>query len=92
MRLDEVRLAIDRVDSGIIRLLSRRSKLVGMAGRLKGSERAVRDPGRVEQVIDKVRAKAEEAGLDPEVAEKTYRTIIDCFVEKELREFTKDRA
>jgi isochorismate pyruvate lyase len=89
MRLEEIREEIDRVDSGIIRLLSKRSELVSMAGKLKKSERAVRDSGRVMRVIGKVRAEAEEAGLDPAIAEKTYRAIIDCFVDKEVREFTQ---
>jgi len=48
----------------------------------------VRDPKRVEQVIKKVKAKASEAGLDPEIAEEIYRTIIVSFVRKEMKEFS----
>ncbi len=87
MTLEEIRREIDRIDSRIIRLLSDRGRLVSVAGTLKKNEDRVRDPKRVEQVIEKVRAKALEAGLDAEIAERIYRTVIECFVGKELAEF-----
>ncbi|MBI1811427.1 MAG: chorismate mutase, partial [Nitrospirae bacterium] len=47
----------------------------------------VRDPKRVEQVINKVKTRAAEAGLDPYIAEQIYKTIISCFIDRELKEF-----
>lgn len=90
MDLNEIRKRIDQVDSEIIALLSQRARLVSAAGHLKKDEQGVRDPKRVAQVIEKVRTKAGEAGLDPDIAEKTYRTIINCFITQELREFKGD--
>lgn len=87
MEIEEIRQEIDKIDTEIIKLLSKRSSLVTAAGKLKKDEQGVRDPKRVEQVINKVKSKAAEAGLDPDIAEKIYRTIISCFVAKELKEF-----
>ncbi len=87
MDLKEIRSEIDRVDNEIITLLSKRSAFVAAAGALKKDEQRVRDPARVEQVIDKVRTKAASAGLDPAIAEEIYRTISGCFVRKELAQF-----
>jgi isochorismate pyruvate lyase len=89
MDLNEIRTKIDSIDSAIIHLLAQRSHLVSAAGKLKKNEHGVRDQKRVEQVIEKVRAKAEDAGLDPEIAETIYRTIIGSFIEKELSEFSQ---
>ncbi len=89
MNLDEIRQKIDSVDSDIIALLSKRAGLVSEAGKLKKDAHGVRDPKRVEQVIAKVKVKAFYAGLDPAIAEEVYRTIIDCFVDKELSEFNQ---
>ncbi len=86
MTLEEIRREIDGVDAGIIELLARRSELVSRAGKLKKDEQGVRDPKRVEEVISKVKSKAAEAGLDPGIAEKIYRTIIGCFVAEEMRD------
>jgi isochorismate pyruvate lyase len=87
MELNELRRDIDAVDAEIIALLSKRANLVSAAGALKKNEQGVRDPKRVEQVIEKVRALAMTSGLDPMIAETIYRTIIGCFVQAELKEF-----
>ncbi len=87
MDLTRIRDNIDALDSMIITLLAKRQDFVSAAGRLKRDKQGVRDPKRVEQVIEKVRARATASGLSPEIAERVYRTIIDCFVDKELLEF-----
>ena len=87
MQLDEIRREIDSIDSEIITLLAKRAGLVSAAGKLKKDERGVRDPKRVEQVVEKVKTKASAAGLDPAIAEEIYRTIIGCFVRREIKEF-----
>ncbi len=87
MDLTAIRKNIDDLDSMIITLLAKRQDFVSAAGRLKSDKQGVRDPKRVEQVIGKVRARATSSGLSPEIAERVYRTIIDCFVDKELLEF-----
>ena len=90
MDLDVIRKNIDELDTRIITLLALRSSLVSAAGKLKNDEQGVRDPKRVVQVIEQVRAKAVASKLDPAIAEKIYRTIIDCFITAELREFNND--
>ncbi len=87
MELEEIRQEIDKIDAKIIELLSKRSDLVTAAGELKKDEQGVWDPKRVEQVINKVKSKAVGAGLDPDIAEKIYRAIISCFIDRELKEF-----
>ncbi len=91
MDMARIRKNIDDLDNMIITLLAKRQDFVTAAGRLKKSDEAVRDPKRVEQVIEKVRAKAIEKGLDPEIAESVYRTMILCFIDKELREFNREK-
>lgn len=87
MNLDEIRQHIDSIDNDIINLLSKRAGLVSASGKFKKDKNGVKDPMRVEQVIEKVRAKASAAGLDPAIAEEIYRTIIGCFVRREMKEF-----
>ncbi len=89
MDLTRIRENIDALDSMIITLLAKRRDFVSAAGRLKKDKEGVRDLKRVEQVIEKVRARASASGLSPEIAERVYRTIIECFVDSELMEFTR---
>jgi len=84
MDIQYVRKNIDQLDSMIISLLAKRADLVAVAARLKKGEQDVRDTRRVEQVIIHVRAQAARSGLDPDIAEKTYRTLLDCCDRKEM--------
>jgi isochorismate pyruvate lyase len=87
--LAEVRDNIDRIDRGIARLMAERQKYVAEAGRFKKDPASVSDPVRVEAIIAKVRADAESQGLDPTVAERTYRAMISAFEEYERADWIK---
>ena len=82
--LAEVRSRIDALDTELVALLARRQALVEAAAGFKADERAVRAPGRVEQVIAGVREKAAAAGLDGAVAEAVWRAMIAAFIDLEL--------
>jgi len=92
VKLEEIRQAIDAIDSEIIGLLSKRGNLVSEAGRLKRDEQEVQDPERVQQVINRVKAVAVKTGLEPAIAERIYRTVTDCFINKELQKFRGENA
>lgn len=85
--LDEVRANIDCLDRKIIRLVAERGGFVQQAARFKTSHADVEAPKRVEQVIAKVRGLANEAGLEPQVAEAAYRAMISAFIEVERQAF-----
>jgi isochorismate pyruvate lyase len=89
--LDEVRENIDRLDRAIIRLMAERGQFVEQAARFKTSTADVEAPKRVEQVIAKVRALAEESGLPPQVAEAAYRAMIAAFIKVEQTVFETRR-
>lgn len=84
-QLTAVRVAINEIDEQMVKLISRRERLVRRAGSLKKDDASVRAPARVEQVIANVRSYAEELDVDPTVVEQTYRAMIDAFIEYELR-------
>jgi isochorismate pyruvate lyase len=82
--LDRIRTEIDALDRRLVALLAEREGLVRRAGRLKADTAAIRAPGRVEQVVERVRAVAAEAGASPDVVERTYRAMIAAFIDLEL--------
>lgn len=88
--LEEVRENIDRIDNEIIRLIAERGTYVIQASQFKKDEDGVKDTGRVEKVIAKARAKAEEYGADSDMIEALYREMISRFVNMEISEFQKN--
>lgn len=89
--LEEVRANIDRIDDEIIKLIAERRAYVVQASLFKKNEEGVKDTGRVEKVIVKVRTKAKEYGADPDMVEALYREMISRFVNMEMSEFHKSR-
>lgn len=91
-RIDELRGSIDVLDRRIVALLAERTQVVRELTEHKRDEETVRSPGRVEQVISKVRALADEQGLEPGIAEATYRTLIAELTDLQLRRLAERRA
>jgi isochorismate pyruvate lyase len=75
--MDEVRVEIDRVDNAIVDALAERWGYVDRMWALKRAQAAEANvPWRNREVIEKVRARAIEKGMPPEMAEALWRQII----------------
>jgi len=89
--MSEVRVEIDRVDSGLVDLIAERFGYVERAWQLKLEARQEANvPWRNQQVIDKVRARAAEKGLPPDLVEALWRQMIGWFIQYE-EEKLRDR-
>ncbi|WP_395280618.1 chorismate mutase [Enterobacter cloacae] len=84
--IEDVRNRIDQIDSEMVKMIAQRSQCVKAAAAFKSDHSAVRAPDRVQQVIDKVSKQATEIGLPAGIIEKVYRTMIDAFIDYELRQ------
>ena len=81
--MEEVRAEIDRIDATLVDLIGERFVYVDRAWQLKQSPAEARVPWRIQQVIDKVRARAVEKGLPPELIEALWRQMIGWFIQYE---------
>src|SRR5919109_3646241 len=81
--MEEVRAEIDRIDAALVDLIGERFTFVDRAWQLKRSPAEARVPWRIQQVIDRVRARAAEQGLPPELAEALWRQMIGWFIQYE---------
>jgi isochorismate pyruvate lyase len=91
MDLSEVRTEIDRIDSALVGLIGERFGYVERAWQIKlqlGQEANV--PWRNQQVIEKVRKKATEAGVPPDLCEALWRQMIGWFIQYEEEKLQKD--
>jgi len=89
--LEEVRENIDRIDDSIIRLIAERTEFVKQAASFKRDTASVKDSYRVEAVIKKVREKAEQYGVSPDITETVYRNMISGLIELEMKEFNSSK-
>jgi len=85
--MGDVRYEIDRLDRLLVEIIKERQSFMDAAARIKGDREAVHDRPRIEDVIMKVRAAAEAAGLSPAIAEPVWRTMIDRCIAYEFESF-----
>ena len=92
----DVRTEIDRLDTAIVDLVSERFGFVERAWQIKLAEQAAANvPWRNQQVIDRVRARAQERGLPPDLVEALWRQMIGWFIqyeEEKLRDKLEAKA
>jgi isochorismate pyruvate lyase len=81
--MGEVRAEIDRIDATLVDLIAERFGFVDRAWQLKQLPAEARVPWRIQQVIERVRARAAEKGLPPELIEALWRQMIGWFIQYE---------
>ena len=94
--MNEVRAEIDRIDAALVDVIAERFGYVERAWQIKLAEKgAANVPWRNQQVIDKVRARAAEAGVPPDLCEALWRQMIGWFIqyeEEKLRGELEDKS
>lgn len=83
----ELRVAIDALDARLVALLAVRQAYIERAAQLKTGRDQVRDPARIEDVVAKVIAEGQKAGLSADIAEPVWRTLIEASIAHEFEAF-----
>lgn len=73
----DVRKGVDALDRALVLLLAERQRYMDAAARIKTDRATVLDVARIEDVVAKVLAGAEQAGLSAGIAEPVWRLLID---------------
>lgn len=81
--MDAVRAQIDRVDEALVDLIAERWSYVDRIWMLKDTPEQATVPWRIQQVVDKVRARAAEQGVPPELVEALWRQMIGWGIQYE---------
>ncbi|MCB1588147.1 MAG: chorismate mutase, partial [Xanthomonadales bacterium] len=75
--LDDLRRQLDEVDARLVQAMAERQSLVAQVGQVKlASGGQLRDFRRERQVLDHIRQRASNCGLDPNLAEDVMRRLI----------------
>ncbi|MEM6415189.1 MAG: chorismate mutase [Pseudomonadota bacterium] len=87
---DDVRSEIDRLDRALVDLLAERWGYVDRMWHFKKLEASSASvPWRNTEVVEKVRKRAEDAGMPPEMAEALWRQIIGWGVQYQEEQLQK---
>ncbi len=94
--MNQVRAEIDRLDAALVDLIAQRFGYVERAWQLKlAAKQQANVPWRNQQVIDRVRARATDRGVPPDLCEALWRQMIGWFIqyeEEKLRNELEEKA
>ena len=88
--LEEVRNAIDELDTKLVDLISERSHLIRQAAAFKQSVEEVKAQDRIDFILQRVRHHAIEKGVSPNMISELFEIMINEMVETEIAEFRND--
>lgn len=89
--MEDVRRYIDALDDVLVPLLVTRGGYMTQAARIKQDASQVRDEERIQAIVDRVRARTQIEGGEPDVMEAIYRSMMEAYIAHEHREFARLR-
>ena len=89
MSLIALRAEIDAIDDQLVDLLARRQQLVQGAAAFKRDADEVRGADRRRLIMERLRRRAADQGLDPQIVDAVWTAMIDVFVALELSEHAR---
>jgi len=90
--IEEIRAGIDQIDYQIMQLFAERYAYVKEIVKFKSDESSVIAEDRQKEVIRQRREWAEELGLNPDLFEEMYWTLMRFNVRKELEILNRSKA
>jgi isochorismate pyruvate lyase len=85
--LEEIRAEIDLIDDQLVDMISQRTHLVHQAAKFKNSIEEVKANERVNFILQRVRNKAINLGISPNMISELFTIMINEMVETEISEF-----
>ena len=90
--MEDVRRYIDALDDVLVPLLVERGGYMTQAARVKNDDALVRDEERIETIVQRVRTLAQAQGGNPDLIERLYRAMMECYIAYEHDELARLRA
>ena len=85
--LEEARAQIDMLDEQIVTLIAQRNAYIKQLAHFKNSVDEIKAQDRIDDVINRARAKAIDLDLSPNLINDLYLRMIDAMVDSEVTEF-----
>ena len=85
--LEEVRKEIDKIDDRIVELIAKRNAYIRELAHFKNSIDEIKAKDRIDDVINRMRSRAIDLDLSPNLINDLYIRMIDAMVDTEVAEF-----
>jgi len=88
-RLDLLRIKLDNLDDGLLKLIKKRSNLVNEVLKVKSKKKEIIDKKRINLILKKIKKKSIQLKIDPKITNRIWKNMIWSFIDYENRNFRK---
>ena len=88
-KLNLIRIKLDKLDTGLLRLLKKRSNLVNDVLKVKIHKKEIIDQKRINFILKKIKNKSIQLNIDPKITNRIWKNMIWSFIDYEKRNFRK---
>ena len=89
IKLNKIRVKLDRLDNKLLSLIKKRSNLVKEVLKLKEFKKEIVDKKRIKFILNKINIKSKKLNIDPRITKRIWKNMIWSFIDYERRNFRK---
>jgi len=88
-KIIKIRKKLDKIDTKLLLIIKKRTKLVNEVIKLKKSKKEIIDKKRINFILKKIKKDSFKLNIDPNIAVGIWREMIKCFIRYEYKNFKK---
>jgi len=88
-KLNQLRIKLDKLDNGLLKLIKERSNLVNEVLKVKIYKKEIIDQKRIDFILKKIKKKSIQSDIDPKITNRIWKSMIWSFINYEKRNFKK---
>ena len=89
IKLNLLRKKLDKLDSGLLKIIQERTEIVKKVLSLKSSKKEIVDKKRISAILKKIKKESVKKKIDPKITHRIWKNMIWSYIDFEKRNFKK---
>ena len=89
IKLNLLRKKLDKLDSGLLKIIKKRTDIVKKVLSLKSSKNEIVDKKRISTILKKIKKESFKKNIDTKITRRIWKNIIWSYIDFEKRNFKK---
>ena len=89
IKLNLLRKKLDKLDSGLLKIIQERTEIVKKVLSLKSSKKEIVDKKRISTILKKIKNESLKKKIDPKITHRIWKNMIWSYIDFEKRNFKK---
>ena len=89
IKLNLLRKKLDKLDSGLLKIIKKRTDIVKKVLSLKSSKNEIVDKKRISSILNKIKKESLKKKIDPKITHRIWKNMIWTYINFEKRNFKK---